>query len=74
MTEGQASKAINPTPTYPAIGRSLEIPGGWKVSKGKKIKAYEAELDFSGGVGGSNQKKHNLTMLEIICYVYRLEM
>lgn len=57
MTEGQASKAINPTPTYPAIGRSLEIPGGWKVSKGKKIKTYEAELEFSGGVGGSNQKK-----------------
>lgn len=57
MTEGQASKAINPTPTYPAIGRSLEIPGGWKVSKGKKIKTYEAELEFSGGVGGANQTK-----------------
>ena len=42
---------------YPPHGRSLEIPRGRGVLRGKSLEAmYEAKLEFSGGGRGAKQK------------------
>ena len=54
MQRPMCSSRKNP---YPPHGRSLEIPWGRGVLKGRILEAkYEAKLEFPGGKGGAKQK------------------